>query len=99
MFAFPLSKMVGGIVYEHGHRLITSVVGLLTIGLAVWIARLEPRAWVRRLGWVALAAVVMQGLLGGVTVLYAVVYVQILIGGTLRHTGAGPGSLLAERAI
>ena len=50
MFAFPLSKMVGGIFYEHGHRLIASIVGLLTIGLAVWLARIEPRRWVRRLG-------------------------------------------------
>ena len=70
MFAFPFSKMVGGIFYEHGHRLIASLVGLLTIGLAVWIARSEPRRWVRGLGWTALAAVIAQGLLGGITVLY-----------------------------
>ena len=70
MFAFPLSKMVGGIFYEHGHRLLASAVGLLTIALAVWTARVEPRRWVRRLAWTALAAVVVQGLLGGVTVLY-----------------------------
>ena len=70
MFAFPLSGMVGGILYEHGHRLIASVVGMLTIGLAVWLAVREPRRWVRRLGWIALAAVVTQGLLGGITVLY-----------------------------
>ena len=144
MFAFPLSKMVGGIFYEHGHRLIASTVGLLTIGLAVWIARIEPRRWVRRLGWTALAAVIAQGLLGGITVLYflpppisishaglaqlffalvvsltlftsqgwraghggsgarddpvlaglalatpAVIYGQILLGATMRHTGAG----------
>ena len=70
MFAFPLSGMVGGIFYEHGHRLIASVVGMLTIGLAVWLAWVEPRRWVRRLGWIALAAVVLQGILGGITVLY-----------------------------
>ncbi len=70
MFSFPFSKMVGGILYEHGHRLIASVVGLLTIGLAVWAARIESRAWVRRLAWGALAAVVTQGLLGGITVIY-----------------------------
>ncbi len=144
LFAFPLSKMVGGIFYEHGHRLIASIVGLLTIGLAVWIARIEPRRWVRRLGWAALAAVIVQGLLGGITVLYflpapisishaglaqlffalvvslalftspgwrtgrgaaggpddvvlarlalaapVVIYGQILLGATMRHTGAG----------
>lgn len=70
LFAFPFSKMVGGIFYEHGHRLLASAVGLLTIGAAVWTARVEPRRWVRRLAWTALAAVVVQGLLGGVTVLY-----------------------------
>lgn len=70
LFAFPFSKMVGGIFYEHGHRLLASAVGLLTIALAVWTARVEPRRWVRRLAWTALAAVVVQGLLGGMTVLY-----------------------------
>jgi cytochrome c oxidase assembly protein subunit 15 len=70
MFSFPLDKMVGGIFYEHGHRLIASTVGLLTIGLAVWIWRVDSRRWVRRLGWIALAAVVVQGVLGGLTVRY-----------------------------
>jgi cytochrome c oxidase assembly protein subunit 15 len=70
MFTFPLSKMVGGIRYEHSHRLIASSVGFLTIGLALWIARIDPRRWMRRLGFVALAAVVTQGVLGGITVLY-----------------------------
>ena len=62
--------MVGGILYEHGHRLIASVVGLLTIGLAVWAWRAEPRRWVRRMTWTAIGAVVAQGLLGGITVIY-----------------------------
>ena len=70
MFSFPLSKMVGGILYEHGHRLIASIVGLLTIGLALWISRIDNRKWVRQLGWFALTAVIIQGLLGGITVLY-----------------------------
>jgi len=69
MFSFPLSKMVGGIFYEHGHRLIASAVGFLTIGLVVGLWRVEPRRWVRRLGVIALAAVVLQGVLGGLTVL------------------------------
>jgi cytochrome c oxidase assembly protein subunit 15 len=70
MFSFPFSQMGGGIFYEHGHRLIATVVGMLTIGLVVWLMRVEPRRWVRRLGWIALAAVVAQGLLGGLTVIY-----------------------------
>jgi len=70
MFAFPRSKMVGGIFYEHGHRMIASVVGMLTIVLAVWLVRAEPRRWVRRLGIAALAAVIAQGILGGLTVMF-----------------------------
>jgi len=69
MFTFPLSKMVGGIRFEHTHRLIASGVGMLTVVLAIWLARREPRRWVRRLGYLALGAVVAQGLLGGLTVL------------------------------
>jgi len=141
MFTFPFSKMVGGIFYEHGHRLIASTVGLLTIGLVFFLWRVEPRPWVRRLGWIALAAVILQGLLGGLTVIYllpdavsishaglaqifwcltvtlalvtsrgwlaavpavedaplqrrlivvtSLIYAQILVGATMRHTGAG----------
>ena len=70
MYSFPVSMMVGGILYEHGHRLIASTVGLMTIVLAVWLTRVEGRRWVRQLGWAVLAAVVTQGLLGGLTVLY-----------------------------
>ena len=142
MFLFPLEKMVGGIRYEHSHRLIASTVGFLILVLAVWLWRSEPRAWVRRLGYIALVAVVTQGILGGITVLWylpdpisiahaslaqivfclttaialfmskgwnrsdvaavndallgkvtivttAWIYVQILLGATMRHTDAG----------
>ena len=64
---FP--RMTGGVLFEHGHRLAASSVGVLTVVLAIWLARAEPRRWVRRLGLVALAAVVVQGMLGGLTVL------------------------------
>lgn len=70
MFSFPVSRMVGGIFYEHGHRLIASTVGLLTIGLVAILWRVDPRRWMRRLGLIALAAVILQGVLGGITVLY-----------------------------
>jgi cytochrome c oxidase assembly protein subunit 15 len=141
MFAFPLEKMVGGIFYEHGHRMIASTVGFLTIILAVWIWRVDQRPWMRKLGFAALAAVILQGLLGGLTVLFllpapisighaglaqlffcatvaialftsrgwrdgasppedprlrslalattVLIYVQILIGATMRHNAAG----------
>jgi heme a synthase len=61
--------MVGGIVYEHTHRVIAAVVGLLTIVLAVLLWRKDQRRWVRNLGFAAIGAVVAQGLLGGLTVL------------------------------
>lgn len=70
MFAFPLERMVGGIFYEHGHRMIASTVGFLTIILAVWLWIAEPRRWLRWLGVSALLAVIVQGILGGITVLY-----------------------------
>ena len=141
MFAFPLSKMVGGVRYEHSHRLIASTVGFLTIVLAIWTWRIETRRWVRWLGVACLGAVVLQGVLGGITVLFflppavstghaalaqlffcltltlavvtspkwraaespvhdpslgrltvattAAIYVQILLGATMRHTGSG----------
>jgi cytochrome c oxidase assembly protein subunit 15 len=145
MFTFPPSKWVGGILYEHGHRLIASSVGVLTIVLAAWLWMAESRRWMRWLGVAALGAVIAQGVLGGLTVLFflpaaistahaglaeiffcltiaialftsprwiagygvkvpgvddlmlrrvattttALIYVQILIGATMRHTGAG----------
>src|SRR5829696_5015330 len=69
MFSFPMDKWVGGIFYEHSHRLIASTVGLLTVILAIWTWRAESRTWVRWLGVSALVAVIVQGLLGGLTVL------------------------------
>lgn len=141
MFTFPPSKWVGGILYEHGHRLIATTVGFLTIVLAAWLWRAEPRRWIKRLGLVALGTVILQGLLGGLTVLFflpdavstahaglaeiffcltvalalftspgwmrgdgrvddatlrrvatattGLIYVQILVGAVMRHTGAG----------
>jgi heme a synthase len=61
--------MVGGIFYEHSHRVIAAVVGLFTIVLAAWLWRRDPRPWVRWLGLGAVAAVLAQGVLGGLTVL------------------------------
>ncbi len=143
MFTFPPSKWVGGILYEHGHRLIASSVGFLTIVLAVSLWMSEPRRWMKWLGVSALGSVIAQGVLGGLTVMFflpapistahaglaeiffcitvaialftsrgwidgygrhigddttvrriattttVLVYCQILIGATMRHTGAG----------
>jgi cytochrome c oxidase assembly protein subunit 15 len=68
MFLFPVSQWVGGVFFEHTHRLIASGVGFLTIVLAVWLWRVEPRKWLRVLGVVALGAVIIQGVLGGLRV-------------------------------
>lgn len=54
---------------EHSHRLSGTTMGLLTIGLAVWLYRREERAWLRRLGWWSLGIVIVQGLIGGKRVL------------------------------
>jgi cytochrome c oxidase assembly protein subunit 15 len=61
--------MVGGIRYEHTHRVIAATVGLLTIVLAFLLWRREERRWVRNLGFAAIGVVVAQGVLGGLTVL------------------------------
>jgi cytochrome c oxidase assembly protein subunit 15 len=63
---FP--KMVGNLFWEHGHRMVATTVGILTIVLTLYILTKEKRQWVRRLGWFALLAVIAQGLLGGLTV-------------------------------
>jgi len=68
MFLFPVSKWVGGILFEHTHRLIASAVGFLTIILAIWLWRSDDRRWVRNLGVIALAGVILQGILGGLRV-------------------------------
>jgi cytochrome c oxidase assembly protein subunit 15 len=68
MFLYPMSGMVGGILYEHSHRLLGAMVGFLTIILTLWLWLKEPKLWLRWLGTVALATVVLQGILGGLRV-------------------------------
>jgi heme a synthase len=65
-----MPPMVGGIFYEHSHRMIAAFVGFLSIILAVSLWRTEPRKWLRWLGLAALGAVIAQGILGGITVLF-----------------------------
>ena len=68
MFLFPVSKWIGGVLFEHTHRLIASTVGFLTIILAIWLWRAEDRQTVKTLGLVAVGAVILQGILGGLRV-------------------------------
>lgn len=65
---FP--RMVGGVLYEHGHRMAAAAVGALMTALACWIFTRERRRWVGWLAAAALGAVVLQGVLGGITVLF-----------------------------
>ena len=65
-----MPPMEGNIFYEHGHRMVATTIGLLTIGMAIWLMRAEPRRWLKNLGWISLAAVIAQGVLGGMTVLF-----------------------------
>jgi len=68
MFLFPVSKWIGGVLFEHTHRLIASTVGFLTIILAIWLWRTEDRQSVKTLGLIAVAGVILQGILGGLRV-------------------------------
>jgi cytochrome c oxidase assembly protein subunit 15 len=68
LFLFPVSQWVGGIFYEHTHRLLGAAVGMLTLVLAVMLWFREPRRWVRWLGLAALVGVIVQGVLGGLRV-------------------------------
>jgi cytochrome c oxidase assembly protein subunit 15 len=69
-YGMLMPPMVVGIFYEHGHRMIATTVGFLTIIQAIWLQRREPKRFVRLLGWWALAAVILQGMLGGLTVIF-----------------------------
>ena len=98
MFLYPWSQMVGGILYEHAHRLLGSLVGALTLTLAIFLWALEPRKWVRGLGSPALGAVVVQGVLGGLRVVLAQDGLAIVHGGFAHaflrsHREFDPGHL------
>ncbi len=153
MFLYPYSKMAGGILVEHGHRLIGAGVGLLTLILALWLWVVERRASLRWLGVAAVVLVIVQGILGGLRVVWldqslaiihaalaqaffaliagvafltsrdgdeasrriegsdagrvrtlallttGVIYLQMILGAVLRHTGTGIGVHLACGAV
>jgi len=68
MFVFPVDKWIGGIFYEHSHRLLASLVGLLTTILAIWLWAKDPRKWLHWFGIAAFLLVIAQGILGGLRV-------------------------------
>lgn len=82
MFAFPLSRWLapGGVRLEHSHRLIATAEGILTIVLAGWAWKFEPRRWVRHLAYATLGAVIFQGVLGGLRVTLRADWIGIVHG-------------------
>jgi heme a synthase len=83
---------------EHSHRLTGTTMGLISISIAVWLWRTEQRPWLRKLGWWALAIVVIQGVLGGTRVLLdgvAVPGFQMSLGQMLRI----PHGVLAQTYV
>jgi heme a synthase len=65
---YRIPPLKGGVLYEHGHRMVAVFIGTLTMVLASWTQLVERRAWMRLMGWTALGTVIAQGLLGGLTV-------------------------------
>ncbi len=86
MFAFPLSDMVGGIFYEHGHRMIATIVGFFTMIQAIWLGFSDEPKWLKKLGFFALGMVILQGLFGGITVLFFLPPPVSIIHGILAQT-------------
>jgi cytochrome c oxidase assembly protein subunit 15 len=81
-----LPKMTGGVIFEHGHRMIASFVGLLILIMAFWTQFDERRPGVRRLAWWTLGLVILQGVFGGVTVYYNLPYQVSAAHATLGQT-------------
>ena len=69
-YGMVIPPMIGGILYEAGHRLIAGAVGFLILLQALALQFFEPKKFIRKLGWSSLACVLVQGLLGGLTVLF-----------------------------
>ena len=79
MFSFPFSDMVGGIFYEHGHRMIATIVGFMTLILSVIVYFSNSRIWIKKIAFLALGLVILQGIFGGLTVLlFLPAYISII---------------------
>lgn len=67
---YKIPRMVGGVRFEHTHRMIAEFIGLLTIVIAIWTWRADRRRWMKYLGIGAIGTLIAQGVLGGLTVLF-----------------------------
>lgn len=65
-----LPPWVGGIVFEHSHRMIAWFTGMCTVVIAFWTLFVERRRWMKVLAFAALGTIIVQGVLGGITVLH-----------------------------
>jgi cytochrome c oxidase assembly protein subunit 15 len=93
MFVFPLDKWIGGIFYEHSHRLLASGVGLLTTILAIWLWAKDARKWLHWLGIAAFLLVIVQGILGGLRVRWSLDWLGV------PHGAVGQTFLVLTTAI
>src|SRR5437764_4924560 len=69
-YGMLMPPMVGGIFYEHGHRIIAATVGFLTVLQAIWLQVRARKRFLKALGWASVGAVIAQGVLGGLTVIF-----------------------------
>lgn len=95
MFLFPFSRWVGGVFYEHAHRVLASFIGIFAIILCVWLWIAEPRRWVKWLGTAIMVAVGVQGLLGGLRVILVNADFGIFHGALAQSIFVGLGVLAA----
>ena len=86
MFAFPLSDMVGGIFYEHGHRMMATFVGFITLVQTICLGFSNQQRWVKKTAYASLLLVIIQGIFGGITVLFFLPPVISIIHGVLAQT-------------
>ena len=86
MFTFPISQWVGGIFYEHGHRLFATIVGFLTLSQSLLIAFSNQPFWLKKTAFLALFLVILQGMLGGITVLFYLPPIVSMAHGVLAQT-------------
>lgn len=86
MFSFPFSDMIGGIFYEHGHRLFATIVGFLTLVQFIIISFTNHPSWIKKMSLISLILVISQGLLGGMTVLFFLPSSISIMHGVLAQT-------------
>ena len=86
MFSFPYSDMIGGIFYEHGHRLFATLVGFLTLLQFIFISFTNHPSWIKKMSLISLILVITQGLLGGMTVLFFLPPAISIMHGVLAQT-------------